>query len=105
MSSSLMEPASENSGTPAGPRHGFRAVVQSIGSKSLILGLQAATGVLTARALGPAGRGELAAMILWPLFVASVTTLGVPTLSSTSFAIDVMNGNTLLQADSQWRPC
>jgi O-antigen/teichoic acid export membrane protein len=44
----------------------------------VILGLQAATGILTARVLGPAGRGELAAMILWPLFVASVTTLGVP---------------------------
>ena len=59
-------------------RAGFRAVVQSIGSKSAILALQAATGILTARTLGPAGRGELAAMILWPLFVASVTTLGVP---------------------------
>jgi O-antigen/teichoic acid export membrane protein len=61
-----------------GSRHGLRAVVQSVGSKVAILGLQAATGILTARALGPAGRGELAAMILWPLFVASITTLGVP---------------------------
>ena len=52
--------------------------MQSIGSKSAILALQAGTGILTARTLGPAGRGELAAMILWPLFVASVTTLGVP---------------------------
>lgn len=60
------------------PNHGFRAVVQSIGSKSTILLLQAGTGILTARILGPAGRGELAAMILWPLFFASVTTLGVP---------------------------
>ncbi len=58
--------------------HGARAVVQSIISKAVILGLQGSTGILTARALGPAGRGELAAMILWPLFVASVTTLGVP---------------------------
>jgi O-antigen/teichoic acid export membrane protein len=61
-----------------GVRHGARAVVQSIVSKAAILALQAATGVLTARLLGPAGRGELAAMTLWPLFVASVTTLGVP---------------------------
>jgi O-antigen/teichoic acid export membrane protein len=67
--------AADNS---ARPRHGLRAVVQSIGSKLAILALQAATGILTARALGPAGRGELAAMILWPLFVASITTLGVP---------------------------
>lgn len=62
----------------AAPNHGLRAVVQSVGSKSAILALQAGTGVLTARTLGPEGRGELASMILWPLFVASVTTLGVP---------------------------
>ncbi len=60
------------------PRHGFRAVVQSIGSKSTVLVLQAGTGILTARMLGPTGRGELAAMILWPLFIASVTTIGIP---------------------------
>jgi O-antigen/teichoic acid export membrane protein len=63
---------------PRQQRTGLRAVIQSIGSKVAILGLQAGTGIVTARALGPAGRGELAAMILWPLFVASVTTLGVP---------------------------
>lgn len=59
-------------------RHGARAVAHSVASKVVILGLQAATGILTARALGPAGRGELAAMILWPLFVANITTLGIP---------------------------
>ena len=59
-------------------RHGPRAVAHSILSKIVILGLQAGTGVLTARTLLPVGRGELAAMILWPLFMASVTTLGVP---------------------------
>ena len=57
---------------------GFRAVTQSVFSKAVILGLQAGTGILTARELRPWGRGELAAMILWPLLVASVTTLGVP---------------------------
>lgn len=59
-------------------RKGSRAVAHSILSKVVILVLQAGTGILTARALLPVGRGELAAMILWPLFVASVTTLGVP---------------------------
>ena len=59
-------------------RHGSHAVAHSILSKIVILGLQAGTGILTARTLQPAGRGELAAMILWPLFMASVTTLGVP---------------------------
>ncbi len=60
------------------PQRGVQAVVQAVGSKTLILALQAGTGILTARTLGPAGRGELAAMILWPLFLANVTTLGVP---------------------------
>jgi O-antigen/teichoic acid export membrane protein len=59
-------------------RHGSRAVVHSILSKGGILGLQAGTGILTARTLQPAGRGELAAMILWPLFMASITTFGLP---------------------------
>jgi O-antigen/teichoic acid export membrane protein len=59
-------------------RHGSRAVAHSILSKIVILGLQAGTGILTARMLLPVGRGELAAMILWPLFVASITTLGIP---------------------------
>lgn len=78
MSSIPIAAASEIAGAAAGPRRGLRAVVQSVGSKSAILALQAGTGILTARTLGPAGRGELAAMILWPLFIASVTTLGVP---------------------------
>ena len=78
MKTAPMASIEEISERPDESRHGFRAVVQSIGSKSTILALQAGTGILTARMLGPAGRGELAAMILWPLFVASVTTLGVP---------------------------
>jgi O-antigen/teichoic acid export membrane protein len=78
MSSTPMEFVAQAAEQKSRPRQGLRAVVQSIGSKVAILGLQAATGILTARTLGPAGRGELAAMILWPLFVASVTTLGVP---------------------------
>jgi O-antigen/teichoic acid export membrane protein len=66
--------------TPSRPRKaaGAHAVVQSIVSKFAILGMNAATGILTARALQPAGRGELAAMIIWSLFLASATTLGVP---------------------------
>ncbi len=59
-------------------RKGSRAVAHSILSKIVILGLQASTGILTARMLLPHGRGELAAMGLWPLLVASLTTLGIP---------------------------
>jgi O-antigen/teichoic acid export membrane protein len=54
------------------------AVAQSIGAKFVIIAIGAATGIISARALQPAGRGELAAMILWPVFLASALTLGVP---------------------------
>jgi O-antigen/teichoic acid export membrane protein len=54
------------------------AVVQSVGTKGFILFTNAATGIITARTLQPAGRGALAAMILWPVFLASILTLGVP---------------------------
>jgi O-antigen/teichoic acid export membrane protein len=54
------------------------AVVQSIGAKFFMLAINAATGILSARALQPTGRGELAAMILWPIFLAGTLTLGLP---------------------------
>jgi O-antigen/teichoic acid export membrane protein len=54
------------------------AFVQSAGAKLLIIGLNAATGILAARALAPAGRGELSAMILWYIFLGSVFSLGIP---------------------------
>ena len=54
------------------------AFVQSAGAKLLIIGLNAATGILTARALAPAGRGELSAMILWCFFLGSIFSLGIP---------------------------
>jgi O-antigen/teichoic acid export membrane protein len=54
------------------------AVAQSLGAKFVILGINAVTGILCARVLQPTGRGELAAMILWPLFLASALTFGVP---------------------------
>jgi O-antigen/teichoic acid export membrane protein len=78
MSAAQAEPITPIFREQAKPQKGFHAVTQSIGSKAVILALQAGTGILTARELRPWGRGELAAMILWPLLVASVTTLGVP---------------------------
>ena len=57
---------------------GVRAVVETTGAKLLVQVLNAATGILTARALLPTGRGQLAAMTLWSLFLASLTTFGIP---------------------------
>ena len=61
------------------------AVVQSVAAKVMIIGINALTGIITARALRPAGRGELAAMILWPVFLASTLSLGVPSALTFQF--------------------
>jgi O-antigen/teichoic acid export membrane protein len=52
--------------------------LQSAGAKLFIVGLNAATGILTARALAPEGRGELSAMLMWYILLASVFSLGIP---------------------------
>jgi O-antigen/teichoic acid export membrane protein len=59
-------------------KSGFGAVVQLLVANIFVLGVNVGTGILTARLLGPAGRGELAAMILWPQFLAYVLALGLP---------------------------
>jgi len=64
---------------PAAQGSGTKAVAHTLGSRILQQGLNAATGIITARALMPSGRGQLAAMILWSLFLAGLTTFGLPT--------------------------
>lgn len=44
----------------------------------MILGINMLTGILTARYLGPTGRGEQAAMVIWSQFLAFCMTFGVP---------------------------
>jgi O-antigen/teichoic acid export membrane protein len=72
------ELSSEGSVRQAAPMNSAAAVAQSVGAKLLIVVINAATGILCARVLQPAGRGELAAMILWPMFLAGVLTFGIP---------------------------
>jgi len=43
----------------------------------VILVISFITGILTARLLGPEGRGELAVVILWPSVIAAVGSLGI----------------------------
>ncbi len=57
------------------------AVLQTGASNILIQIAYVGSGVITARALGPSGRGSLAAIIMWPQFLAYVMTLGVPAAS------------------------
>src|SRR5918999_6398971 len=49
----------------------------SLTTSVAIQSLNAVTGVLLARLLGPADRGELAAVLLWPSVLAAVGSLGV----------------------------
>ncbi|MGG3280309.1 lipopolysaccharide biosynthesis protein [Paenibacillus solani] len=53
-------------------------VLQIFASNVFILGLNVLTGIIIARFLGPEGRGEQAAMIMWPRFLAYSLTLGIP---------------------------
>ena len=59
-------------------RSGVAASVHTLLANVLILGLNVVTGIITARILGPGGRGEQAAIILWPQFLAYTFTLGLP---------------------------
>ncbi|WP_083938063.1 oligosaccharide flippase family protein [Paenibacillus daejeonensis] len=47
-------------------------------SSVCLLILNMGTGILVARFLGPEGRGEQAAMILWPQFLTFLLTFGIP---------------------------
>ena len=57
---------------------GLVAVMQSMSGKIVFVLINAATGITTARALHPAGRGELAALGVWSNFLGSLMTLGLP---------------------------
>lgn len=54
------------------------AAIQTFLVKVCIIAINMGTGIITARTLGSQGRGELAAIILWPQFLAYALTLGVP---------------------------
>ena len=59
-------------------KSGKAAAIQTLISRILILAINVATGVITARTLGPDGRGIQATIILWPQFIAQMLTLGLP---------------------------
>lgn len=58
---------------------GLNVGLQTLVVGMVILVLNLVTGVITARALSPAGRGEMMAIVLWPQFIAFTLTLGIPT--------------------------
>ena len=54
------------------------AVIQTFIVKVFILVINLGTGIISARALGASGRGELAAMGLWPQFLVFILAMGIP---------------------------
>ena len=58
---------------------GVAATAQTVMVNILVLGLNFGTGVITARILGPDGRGAQAAMQMWPRIMAIALTIGLPT--------------------------
>jgi len=54
------------------------AIAHVVLTNGLILGLNVATGIVSARFLGPAGRGELAALLLWPQFLGYAFAFALP---------------------------
>lgn len=52
--------------------------MQSVAAKFVFVLITAATGMITARALHPDGRGELAALGVWPNFLGNAMTFGLP---------------------------
>ncbi len=65
-------------GTFARGQGGFAASVQTLLINIVVLGINLLTGIITARFLGVAGRGEQEAMGVWPLFLAQAFALGLP---------------------------
>jgi O-antigen/teichoic acid export membrane protein len=53
-------------------------VTITIGANAALALLALATGTIAARLLGPAGRGELAAIQMWASFAAVLATMGLP---------------------------
>jgi O-antigen/teichoic acid export membrane protein len=58
--------------------NGTAATIQTLLSRLVVMALNLITGILIARLLGADGRGEQAAIILWPQFFSCVMTLGIP---------------------------
>lgn len=59
-------------------KSGFSAVAQTLVGRVAILVVNLLCGILTARFLGPHGRGVQTTLILWPMLFSYVLTFGIP---------------------------
>src|SRR5947208_8788158 len=65
---------------PTKTRHwliAFRDYIHNAGVEIILSGLGFVSGILVARWLGPTGRGQLGAAMLWPGIIAIVISLGL----------------------------
>jgi O-antigen/teichoic acid export membrane protein len=53
------------------------ALFQTVGTQGVVLAANLLTGIVTARLLGPQGRGEYAAVSVWPQFLAMMAMAGL----------------------------
>jgi len=60
-------------------RSSAAAVMHTLAARFGVLAINLATGLIIARALAPRGRGEQAAMTLWPTVICGLLTFGLPT--------------------------
>lgn len=79
-------------------RGAMQAAMQTTLVSVCVLLLNLATGIITARALGPSGRGELAAIVTWPQFMAFALTLGLPSAFLYNLRCHPERGSSLLAA-------
>jgi O-antigen/teichoic acid export membrane protein len=76
---SITEPLTRNSPDPVSvaTERTVRFGASSLATALTIQLLNVCSGVMLARMLGPAGRGELAAIILWPALLAGLGNMGI----------------------------
>jgi O-antigen/teichoic acid export membrane protein len=62
-------------------KSGVVAIIQTACANLAVQGVNLLCGIITARSLGPDGRGLLAGIIMWPQFLAYGMTMGIPIAS------------------------
>ena len=62
-------------------KSGIMAIIQTAFANLAVQAVNLLCGILTARSLGPDGRGLLAGIIMWPQFLAYGMTIGIPIAS------------------------
>jgi O-antigen/teichoic acid export membrane protein len=73
-----------------------RPLALSFAATFLIQLLGVASGVLLARGLGPASRGELAAVIIWPAALAALGSMGIPDAVTVKTSLRAVPGGRVL---------